>query len=169
MSIVLESAPSQLHNLEVGLRCMWSATTLCDKSRDAGDPSTNLGELETNLTERCHGLMWAIKSVISWLAGWDSLRFVLVRCATKGVYPVKSACAACSNPSYRAGGYEMSDLVAIIYPTEAKAEEVRQRGHRGDAVAERHACAHVQHVQVGAQRGDTHAVNGTPYAGEAGP
>jgi hypothetical protein len=55
---VPEGASSQSHNLKFGLRRVCSDTKFCDKSRDTDDDaSTNLGELEANLTKRCHGLM----------------------------------------------------------------------------------------------------------------
>jgi hypothetical protein len=89
---------------------MWSTTTLCDKSRDAGDTSTNFGELETNLTERCHGLMWTIKKrdPLARRPGWPKVctervgTFATdklacsdaVRCSAEGVCLVKKACAA---------------------------------------------------------------------------
>jgi hypothetical protein len=60
-NLTLQSVSSQLHNLKVGLHGVCSTTKLCDKSpRTPDDASTTLGELETNLTERCHRLMRAI-------------------------------------------------------------------------------------------------------------
>ena len=47
---LLERVSSQLHNLKVGLRQVCSTATLCDKSHDAEDASTTLGEFEPNLT-----------------------------------------------------------------------------------------------------------------------
>jgi hypothetical protein len=60
-----------------------SATKVCDKSRGAADDaSTNLGELETNLIERCHGFDESDqRSVNRSLAGCDIVE--LSRTATE--------------------------------------------------------------------------------------
>jgi hypothetical protein len=71
---MLEGVSSQPYNLRVGLRRVCFATKLCDKSRAADDDaSTKLGELETNLTERCQFDESDQRSVNRSPAGCDTL------------------------------------------------------------------------------------------------